>query len=176
VKWRWYYNLFITFLISGLWHGANWTFIIWGALHGFYLIFAIWTTNIRNKINKVIFGSKHSLHKVFQIIITIILAWFAWIFFRANTISDAFLIIKNIFSVNLSNIEINVFYFKSDFYLAIACIMFLFIVEIFEERIGLFNRVKRIPKILKWVLFLLLLLTIFVLGKWEEADFLYFQF
>jgi len=40
VKWRWYYNLFITFLVSGFWHGANWTFIVWGALHGFYLVFA----------------------------------------------------------------------------------------------------------------------------------------
>ena len=41
MKWRWYYNLFITFLISGFWHGANWTFIAWGALHGTYLITAI---------------------------------------------------------------------------------------------------------------------------------------
>src|SRR5699024_7094945 len=43
VKWRWYYNLFITFLISGLWHGANWTFVAWGIIHGFYHIFALVT-------------------------------------------------------------------------------------------------------------------------------------
>ncbi len=41
VKWRWYYNLFITFLVSGFWHGANWTFLVWGGLHGAYLIIAI---------------------------------------------------------------------------------------------------------------------------------------
>ena len=52
VKWRWYYNLFITFLVSGLWHGAEWTFVIWGALHGFYLIFAIWTTKLRENFNR----------------------------------------------------------------------------------------------------------------------------
>ena len=53
VKWRWFYNLFITFLVSGLWHGANWTFVIWGALHGFYLIFAIWTIKIREQTNRL---------------------------------------------------------------------------------------------------------------------------
>jgi len=50
VKWRWYYNLFITFLISGFWHGANWTFVVWGALHGFYLVFSHATKNIRNNL------------------------------------------------------------------------------------------------------------------------------
>jgi len=54
VKWRWYYNLFITFLISGLWHGANWTFVVWGALHGFYLLAAIVTNNWRNKMSDTI--------------------------------------------------------------------------------------------------------------------------
>ncbi len=40
-KWKWYRNLVIVFMVSGLWHGANWTFIVWGALHGFYIIFAL---------------------------------------------------------------------------------------------------------------------------------------
>src|SRR5450759_1635191 len=47
---RWYFNLLFVFVISGLWHGANWTFIIWGALNGFYLVFAIWTQEIRERI------------------------------------------------------------------------------------------------------------------------------
>jgi D-alanyl-lipoteichoic acid acyltransferase DltB (MBOAT superfamily) len=49
-KWRWYYNIFIVFLVSGLWHGANWTFIIWGGLHGFYQVFGQVTAQQRDKL------------------------------------------------------------------------------------------------------------------------------
>jgi D-alanyl-lipoteichoic acid acyltransferase DltB (MBOAT superfamily) len=94
---RWYFNLFIVFLISGLWHGANWTYIIWGALNGFYLIFAIISQGFRKKINKLTGIQKHpGLNHFLQILTTFILASFAWIFFRANNIKDAFLIIKKI--------------------------------------------------------------------------------
>jgi D-alanyl-lipoteichoic acid acyltransferase DltB (MBOAT superfamily) len=174
VKWRWYYNLFITFLISGLWHGANWTFIIWGALHGFYLVFAIWTKNIRGKINNAIYGKKQSLNNFVQIIITLFLAWFAWIFFRANTIGDAFFIIKRIFTS--TSRPFNLFAFKSDLYIAIITIIILVIIEILEEKIQLHNKLKNFVKPVKWLLLILLLLSIVILGKWESIDFLYFQF
>ncbi len=85
VKWRWYYNLFITFLVSGLWHGAEWTFVIWGALHGFYLVFAIWTDKLRENANKLLGISKFpGLYKFTQILVTFVLVYFSWIFFRAN--------------------------------------------------------------------------------------------
>ncbi len=238
LKWRWYYNLFITFLISGLWHGANWTFVVWGGLHGFYLVFAIWTANIRKRMNKLVFGENVFLHNFFQVIITIILAWFAWIFFRANTIGDAFLIIKKIISqiqpiallsnilgivvlfailrflkileekVKLSNQiryfvnpvrwilyiligwliiravgsfitvsgPINLFAFKADFYIAIFMIAILIVIELLEERLQLYEKIKHSAKPVKWLLLILILLAIIVLGKWESVDFLYFQF
>jgi alginate O-acetyltransferase complex protein AlgI len=174
VKWRWYYNLFITFLISGLWHGANWTFIIWGALHGFYLVFAIWTKGIRGRINTAVFGKNKGLYNLSQIILTVFLAWFAWIFFRANNIGDAFYIIKNIFT--FSSIPINLFAFKSDFYISILLIVILFVIEVLEERIQLYDKIQYFAKPVKWLLLILLLVSIFVLGKWESIDFLYFQF
>jgi alginate O-acetyltransferase complex protein AlgI len=174
VKWRWYYNLFITFLISGLWHGANWTFIIWGALHGFYLIFAIWTKGLRDKINTAVFGKNQFLYNFSQIILTVFLAWFAWIFFRANTIEDAFFIIKNIFAS--SSISINLFTFKSDFYISFVLIVVLIVIEIMEERMQLYNKLKSLVRPIKWILLILLLLSIVILGKWESIDFLYFQF
>jgi alginate O-acetyltransferase complex protein AlgI len=241
VKWRWYYNLFITFLISGLWHGADWTFIIWGALHGFYLVSAIWTLNIRQKFNNAIYGRNQSLNNFVQIIITVFLAWFAWIFFRANNIGNAFHIINKIFtqlfaqplefylhiagiailgialiglnklaervkltdkSKNLvkagkwllclpaayfiinacviylksTSIPINLFKFKSDLYIAIITIVLLIIIEILEERIQLHNKLKYFAKPVKWMMLILILLSIVVLGKWESIDFLYFQF
>ncbi len=98
VKWRWYYNLFITFLVSGLWHGAEWTFVIWGAIHGLYLVIAIVTLKYREAINDWIGISKFpGLYKLVQILITFVLVYFSWIFFRASDLSEAILILKNHF-------------------------------------------------------------------------------
>jgi len=60
VRSRWYFNLFITFVISGLWHGANWTYIIWESLHGAYLIFALVTKNWRNNLNQITGLANHT--------------------------------------------------------------------------------------------------------------------
>ena len=177
VKWRWYYNLIVTFVISGLWHGANWTFIIWGALHGFYHIFAIWTGKIRNKVNGFFrLDRMKIIHAILEIFITFILAIFAWIFFRANNFSDALLLIKNLFTTDFFHVKLNLFTFKADFYLSFILIGFLMAYEIFEERYEITNIIYRSRRFIKWALYLLLLSSIFILGKWEEADFLYFQF
>ncbi len=176
LKVRWYFNLFITFLISGLWHGANWTFVIWGALHGFYMIFAIWTRNIRRLFSKQIGITKYpGIDHAMQVIITVLLSWFAWIFFRANSISDAVVIIKRLFEFIPSG-NLNLFYFSFDFYVAITTIVFLLLVEILEEGYGLWNKLQTIPRSFKWILLIGIILTIFILGKWEDIDFLYFQF
>ncbi|HZK78006.1 MAG TPA: MBOAT family O-acyltransferase, partial [Gemmatimonadaceae bacterium] len=92
---RWYYNLFITFLLSGLWHGANWTFVIWGALNGFYLIFSLITADLRAAVAKAVgLAQRPALHNVVRILITFGLTTFAWIFFRANSLSDALHVIS----------------------------------------------------------------------------------
>ena len=94
---RWYLNLFIVFLVSGLWHGANWTYIIWGGLNGVYLITALISGSLVKKFNRVTRIDKfRGLHTFFQVTTTFVLACLAWIFFRANTVSEAFLIIKKI--------------------------------------------------------------------------------
>ncbi|MEM9299072.1 MAG: MBOAT family O-acyltransferase, partial [Bacteroidota bacterium] len=90
MKWRWYFNLFITFFISGIWHGANWTFIIWGAIHGVYLILAIVFRPIVNTLyNKLSLDASSLSVKVWQATSTYFLVCLAWIFFRANSVSDA---------------------------------------------------------------------------------------
>ncbi len=177
VKWRWYYNLFITFLISGLWHGAEWTFVIWGALHGFYLIFAIWTKDIRERFNRFIGLLKHpKIYKAWQILVTFVLVFFAWIFFRANNMSDALLFIRKTFDFSGSG-KINLFHFGVDFYIAFASIILLLLFEYLEEFKGLTVRIRAAtPKAIKWTVLTVVLLIIFVLGEWEGADFLYFQF
>jgi alginate O-acetyltransferase complex protein AlgI len=90
-------NLLITFLISGLWHGAAWHFVVWGALHGVYQIIGRSTAQFRNTIGqKIGLPEESRLRKAIQICITFALVCFAWVFFRANTISDAFLIMTKL--------------------------------------------------------------------------------
>jgi D-alanyl-lipoteichoic acid acyltransferase DltB (MBOAT superfamily) len=96
-KWRWCCNLFVVFLVSGLWHGANWTFVIWGALHGFYLVFSILTSNLRGKLLQALrLDRLKGLVQVSRILLTFHLVLFSWIFFRANNLAEAFLIIGKV--------------------------------------------------------------------------------
>jgi alginate O-acetyltransferase complex protein AlgI len=174
-KGRWYFNLFVTFVVSGLWHGANWTFVIWGGLHGFYMIFAYWTKNISKKINEFIgLAKKPGLLKLWQTIITFLLVYFAWIFFRANSLGNAILIIKKIFTPTSG--AINLFKFKADFAIAFIMISLLIVIEILIEKAQLQMKLRSAARPVKWILLILTLLVIFVLGKWESIDFLYFQF
>lgn len=96
-------NTFIIFLVSGFWHGANWTFIIWGLLNALYFLPLLVTNNNRNHLDIVARGRCWpSLKDVFSIGVTFMLTMFAWIFFRANKVSDALAYIKGIFSLNFS--------------------------------------------------------------------------
>lgn len=96
-KWRWCCNLFVVFLVSGLWHGANWTFVIWGALHGTYLMFAILTADFRGKLLQALRLDRFSRAvNASRVLLTFHLVLFAWIFFRANNLAEAFLIITKI--------------------------------------------------------------------------------
>jgi len=95
---RFYANLFVTFLISGLWHGANWTFIAWGALNGAYLILSSWTGPFREAlVNRLGLLSFPRLHHVLQVVITFLLISFAWIFFRADSMADAIYVVSHLF-------------------------------------------------------------------------------
>lgn len=173
--WRWQVNLFLTFLVSGIWHGANWTFIIWGALHGFYLVFALWTKNVRLKANKFLGLDSHiKLNKVISVLITFALVTFAWIFFRANSVGEALVIIRNM--LDFSTSDYNLYRFPADLYVAIASILFLISIEVWMEYPTFIQRVYSLRRPYKWALFSTLILSILILGKWDSIDFLYFQF
>jgi D-alanyl-lipoteichoic acid acyltransferase DltB (MBOAT superfamily) len=177
MKWRWYYNLFITFLISGLWHGANWTFVVWGALHGAYLVLAIITEKKRDSMAKAsgLYKIPH-LNNLLNLIWTFVLVYFAWIFFRANSFSDAILIIGNIFNPYTYNADIQLFYYPADFYLSFGLIGLLIVIEILWEKYRLIEILSAKPRYIRWAIMIVALISVMVLGKWDESDFLYFQF
>lgn len=96
---RQFVNLFIVFLVSGLWHGAEWTFILWGLLHGIYRIIGDLTYKKREKLYASIgIDTDSRIVQMFRTAITFVLVCFAWIFFRANNTKELLLILKNLFT------------------------------------------------------------------------------
>ena len=96
---RKYINLLIVFLVSGLWHGANWTYVVWGGLNGIYQVIGSITKPARNKVSELLGNNKDNFSsKLLKGLVTFALICFSWIFFRANSISDAFVLIKNMFA------------------------------------------------------------------------------
>ncbi len=173
---RGYFNTFVVFLVSGLWHGANWTFVIWGALHGFYMIFAKVTHTTRDKFNKFIGISRiPSLFNVSQGIITFLLASFAWIFFRARSLNDALYIVENIFKADTLQ-NLNLFRFPVDFYISFLLILILFLIDWLDDKKNISKWVQLSPVVIRWSIYLAPVIAMIILGVWKSADFIYFQF
>ena len=102
---RIYLNIMITFLLSGFWHGANWTFIIWGALNAIYFLPLLLTNNNRKNLGVVAEGKLFpSFRELFAMLTTFMLTVFAWIFFRSEDLNHAFSYIGGIFSKNILSI------------------------------------------------------------------------
>jgi len=98
-KWKNYRNIMIVFAVSGLWHGAAWTFVIWGALHGLYQVIGKLLKPLQDKTLEVMHITRESKCVQFlSQVITFALVCFAWIFFRANSMTDAMLLIKKLFT------------------------------------------------------------------------------
>jgi D-alanyl-lipoteichoic acid acyltransferase DltB (MBOAT superfamily) len=184
-KCRWYFNLFITFTISGLWHGANWTFVFWGALNGFYLVFAIWTKEVRETIAERIGLTKFpSIRKFWQVSVTFLLICIAWTFFRAKNMSDAWYIIthfytgfEHIFSLKYFNKNIEgLALSKFEILLAVLSILFMECVHLLQRSGSIRNLVSEKPIWVRWSIYYLIIIVIILLGVLGDTDFIYFQF
>jgi len=167
----------VTWFITGLWHGANYTFIVWGLIHGIFLILYQWLHPSRKKFLKNIkIRNDHPVLSFFDTAVTLFIVTFAWIFFKSDSMGEAFYIIKGIAQSGPVE-KLNLFSFSADFAISLVLIFILFTAEILEEKIAFSaNALKRSPAFIKWALLITLVLSIFILGKWEDIDFLYFQF
>ena len=157
-------------MVSGLWHGANWTFIIWGALHGFYQIMSIALKNVNEKN---LLGYR-PLTNLMHILITFALVSFAWIFFRANSVQHAFQIIESIFTLKQGTLFVGT---PAGFAYSILGILFLILVEYTVEyhpnKLLIFNNPNRIIRYSGYVTIVLLIV---LFGVFSGTQFIYFQF
>jgi alginate O-acetyltransferase complex protein AlgI len=180
-QWRWYLNLLIVFLVSGLWHGANWTFVIWGALNGLYLIGEISTQKVRSGISNMLrLDRMPVLQKALQMIITFSLVTFAWIFFRANSLPDAFYIISHLWTSQnqLGIVEsLNRLGNPIDIGVAVASVICLLIVEAFQSQRAIRPMLAKQPLVIRWVVYYILIMAIIVFAQiTNPIEFIYFQF
>ena len=169
-------NTFIIFLVSGFWHGANWTFIFWGFLNALFIMPSIVMKTNRNNLDIVAQGKiLPSLKEFFQVVLTFSLATFCWIFFRAESISDAFSFIKKMFTTMHIGIGYPLKLMGED----LSLLFFIAIMFVFEwlmrDRLFPLRFEDKVKRPFRWMIYIFLtLLIIWFHGK--EAEFIYFQF
>ncbi|MBP3470262.1 MAG: MBOAT family protein [Lachnospiraceae bacterium] len=184
---RQYVNIAIVFLVSGLWHGAAWTFVIWGVLHGLYQIAGRSTKRIREASMKLLeIDNSAFSHKLLQIAGTYFLTAFAWIFFRAESVSQAVKIIKSIFTVYNPWIFLDGSLFQcglsdKNFRLLVYAILILLFADYLKcKKINIRKKIMQQGIWFRYAVLIFGIIFILVFGIWgsgyDNAGFIYFQF
>jgi D-alanyl-lipoteichoic acid acyltransferase DltB (MBOAT superfamily) len=178
---RWYANVMIVFLLSGLWHGADWTFVLWGGLHGLYYLVEVWTQSARDRAARKLHLDRPALRTVAGTVVTLGLVCFAWLFFRANSVSDAFLLLGNMGQLGASTSVLEPWadaFARPDLEMAfsLGLIVLLAALHLLREvDHGLLYAIGRRPWV-RWAAYLILALAILNLGIARQTPFVYLQF
>lgn len=180
---RQYLNLMLVFIASGLWHaglgyGVGWTFLVWGVLNGAYQWAGVATRPFWRRVGERLPRISQSVPLLaLRVLLTFHLIAITWVFFRAKTLGDAWLILKKI-ALNLTEIPalLSRFPFTTDHYTAFALIAFLIGVEIIDECRSIFQRLATAPVVVRWALWYLAILALLILGRWQAREFIYMQF
>jgi D-alanyl-lipoteichoic acid acyltransferase DltB (MBOAT superfamily) len=169
-------NTFIIFLVSGFWHGANWTFIVWGLLNAIYFLPLLLTNNNRNNIEIVAEGRYFpSLREIGGMAVTFSLTVLAWIFFRAESVEHALNYIAGIFSSSLFTVP--EFADMKTAMIIICLVMVFMLIEWLgrEGRYAIENIGNKVNRPLRYVFYYSIIVAIIWFGG-KEQEFIYFQF
>lgn len=180
---RRYLNLMLVFVASGLWHaglgyGVGWTFLVWGALNGGYQWVGLATRPLWSRAGARLPWLAGSLPWVtLRVLVTFHLIAISWIFFRARSLGDAWLILRKIGGQLLEMPALLAHYpFTSDHYLGFALIVALLVIELVDEHRSILRRLAAAPVALRWGACYLGIFCLLVLGRWQAREFIYMQF
>jgi D-alanyl-lipoteichoic acid acyltransferase DltB (MBOAT superfamily) len=170
-------NTFVIFLLSGFWHGANWTFIAWGAYHALLFLPQVLASSNRRNVGSISSGRfLPSVKELLQILTTFFLVVFGWIIFRCNDLIGVFKVFSEIFSSSIFTLPI--IEGRRRFLFTIIAIIAFMIVEWVhrEKQFGFqFNNGKIKSRIVRWAVYLILMLVI-IIFRGNQSEFIYFQF
>jgi D-alanyl-lipoteichoic acid acyltransferase DltB (MBOAT superfamily) len=174
--------IFTTFLISGIWHGAQWTFVLWGCLHGLYMIISILSQKLRvDLVRKLGLHDRVRLHKLIKIFTTFMLVCLSYILFRANNVTDAIHIMSHLVSGwndPISSLSRFVGAAKLSLLIGVTGVVILMIGEAIEERGQSVRAIfSQWPLHLRWGTYGLAVIALLVVGGGSENQtFIYFRF
>ncbi len=197
-EFRKYLNISIVFLVSGLWHGARLNFVVWGLIHAIMQVVSLTTEKKRSVLRKKYVPKKLcGVYNFLRILMTFALTTFAWIFFRANNLSDAFIVIKNMFTpypllsdfLNTASFSSMTGLYQAYFPAAVfnlrevilvtVCIVIMFVVEFIRQKGGIQTKFEKLPFFIRWPILYIFIFAILIFGVYGSTavqQFIYFQF
>lgn len=179
---RWYLNLIIVFVVSGLWHGANWTFVVWGFLHGMYQVVGIilgpaYSTGLQR------LGLRKNAWYIqtLQIIFVFVLVNIAWVFFRAENVETAFYIVGRFFNfADYLNFRPNQLFFiglsSFDMAWAFISIFLVLLIDFTQSELPSFTKTLWSRPSFRRAVYVIAVYVIVFFGVFGEVEFIYFQF
>jgi alginate O-acetyltransferase complex protein AlgI len=179
------FNLFMVFLISGLWHGASWVFVIWGALHGTYLIVGMLTQPVRKRLVDLSgLNRLPALLTGLRIVTTFALVSFAWIFFRAESLNDALFVAFHLTDGLVADLQTfaspaALSGFLTSLQISKYTLLAILVMEVghlMQQRHNLFDWISARPAVLRWGLYYATGLAVVVRFSAAAKEFIYFQF
>ena len=173
-KWGVAASLMVTFIALGVWHGAGWTFAVYGFIQGLVIVWELRTERIRNKVRKHIGGW---LFATLSIIRTYLIFAVSLVFFKAQSVSDAFYFLRNIsFQTHASWKEINIGMSDHICIVAGAALLLMLLYDFFMSKGDLHRRLEKQPILLRWTIYYLIVFALFAYGKFGTENFIYLQF
>jgi alginate O-acetyltransferase complex protein AlgI len=176
------FNAAVVFLVSGLWHGANWTFVIWGALHATFIVVYLATGSLRERLWGGLTGAGRAAVDVASWFVTMVLVALAWVFFRAANVHDAFAVLSRIatdFTIRPGT-ELHPGLDSLQFAIALALIAGLMIAEYVSRRTNLTAALDAQPRVRRWTAYYACAIVYILLLLWSPEKnaqpFIYFQF
>lgn len=180
-------NTLVVFLVSGLWHGAGWNFLLWGGLHGLYQVIGKWTAPVRERaLRHLGVQTETESFRMLRMLITFCLVDFAWLFFRADGIGQAFAMLRHIVTgLNPFYLAGENWYFmglnRANFHLLFLALGVLLGVDCLQyQGISLWGWFSRQGRVFRGMWYVLMALIVVIFGVWGSAyhveSFIYFQF
>lgn len=175
--WRMQLNVVITFLLMGLWHGANWTFIVFGLMHGMFLVAEQQTGDYRKKLSKITGLDKMPGFKNFiSWLFTFFLLCFSIVFFRSGSLAESLMLLGNAFNFENISVSIHGILSNRELIFGILQIVILLMAERYHARNNLIKWIGEKPIWFRWSVYVAFVFYILVFGIINRQVFLYFQF